>query len=371
MTDIEALKAGLLELSDEDLGKLLRELAASGAALPALPREEPRDALDQRRFAGGLFCPWCSSTAVSRFGRQKNGAQRYRCRECGRTFGAATRTVLGRGRRKNLGKLEAYVHCMCERKSLRESARICSISLSTAFAWRHRILDALAATLENAVLTGVVEVDQVLFDLSFKGSPVPEALAGRDARKAADTRVCVPVAVSRSGAFAGRVSNLGAPQARDVARVMEGRVAEGATLTSPDPGLLAGAAEGKHRIVRARAEGASRGGCSTERVRAFEKSLKDFVNGRLHGVATKYLNNYVAWNGFLESCGERKDLFEKMLLGIAETAVTATDAHSVGAREAVPLLSPEQKSLLRDLLEGMSQVGKKAPSNGSSGIRQE
>ena len=39
--------------------------------------------------------------------------------------------------------LADFLRCMMDRKTLKESAEECQISVSTAFAWRHKILDAL------------------------------------------------------------------------------------------------------------------------------------------------------------------------------------------------------------------------------------
>ena len=45
----------------------------------------------------------------------------------------------------------------------------------------------------------------------------------------------------------------------------------------------------------------SKGIYNIQRVNAFHPGLKGMVNIRFHGVATKYLNNYVAWYGFMHA----------------------------------------------------------------------
>jgi len=49
----------------------------------------------EERFASGALCPHCASEHVIRHG-QANGLQRYRCRECSKTFNAVTGTPLNR-----------------------------------------------------------------------------------------------------------------------------------------------------------------------------------------------------------------------------------------------------------------------------------
>lgn len=57
-----------------------------------------------------------------------------------------------------------------DRLPLRECARRCEISLDTAFKWRHRLLDSLQKIHGAVRLAGVVEVDEVYFSISYKGS---------------------------------------------------------------------------------------------------------------------------------------------------------------------------------------------------------
>jgi len=59
---------------------------------------------------------------------------------------------------------------MLERKTVRETARTCGICPATAFAWRHKYLDALQAMMASVTLAGVIAADEAFFRLSFKGN---------------------------------------------------------------------------------------------------------------------------------------------------------------------------------------------------------
>ena len=59
--------------------------------------------------------------------------------------------------------------------------------------------------------------------------------------------------------------------------------------------------------------GKSKGNYNIQTVNAFHSGLKDFVNYRFNGVATKYLNNYATWHGFLHSLGVDQDEAEEFL----------------------------------------------------------
>ena len=103
-----------------------------------------------------------------RFGHSRQGAQRYRCNDCGKTFTATTKTIFAHA--KNLDLLPIYLGYMKHHLSLRESAKECGISLRTSFQLQHRILDTLTASQPTAAQDGIVEADETYLDLSFKGN---------------------------------------------------------------------------------------------------------------------------------------------------------------------------------------------------------
>jgi len=86
-------------------------------------------------------CLHCHSTRVIRWGRFSD-RQRYRCRPCGRTFSDLTGSLLGRTKR--LSSWPLALEAMEKGASLRATSRLAGIHPSTAFRWRHQILEAHA-----------------------------------------------------------------------------------------------------------------------------------------------------------------------------------------------------------------------------------
>jgi len=76
------------------------------------------------------LCPHCGSVHLSRWGKS-HGLQRYRCKECKKTFNALTGSALSRLRHKELWL--SYSQCLHEGMSVRKSAASCGISKSTSF----------------------------------------------------------------------------------------------------------------------------------------------------------------------------------------------------------------------------------------------
>jgi len=115
--------------------------------------------LRETRYCNGLSCPRCGGIAVKRNGtyRPKNSPgkrQRYLCNDCHKTFGELAFSPLAGTHYP--GKWTEYFGCMVQNMSLRKSAKLLDISLSTAFIWRHKILTALQQSPLPA-LTGGVE----------------------------------------------------------------------------------------------------------------------------------------------------------------------------------------------------------------------
>ncbi len=104
-------------------------------------------------------CPHCHSCLINRHGKAE-AMQRYRCKNCTKTFNAVTNTPLARLQHKE--KWLDYFQCMISGKVLRESASDCGINLKTSFRWRHRFLQ-LPSTMKVTLLEGIVEASLSTF----------------------------------------------------------------------------------------------------------------------------------------------------------------------------------------------------------------
>ena len=175
--------------------------------------------LIETRLTDGKACIYCEGSRVVKNGTRKDGTQRYLCRDCGKSFIPSSHSVTSRTR-KRLSVWADYLRCMMDRKTLKESAEECQISVSTAFAWRHKILDALQELAGRACLDGTVEADETYFNVSYKGNhtksrdftmPRPAHKRGDDVhtKGLSSEKVCVPCAVSDRGIAYAKPVKLG------------------------------------------------------------------------------------------------------------------------------------------------------------------
>ena len=106
---------------------------------------------------------------------------------------------------KPLSVWKKFIDCMVHGMSIIKTAEICGINRNTAFAWRHKVLDALGLIVQEISLEGIVEADETFFVLSYKGQKkgLPRKPKKRGTpvtkRGLSNEQVCVPCAIDRKG----------------------------------------------------------------------------------------------------------------------------------------------------------------------------
>lgn len=106
-----------------------------------------------------MHCPHCQSPQVVRFGKYRN-RQRYRCKECDRTFNELTNTPL-HWIHFPLSFMK-FLECMIKGYSLHRAALSVGIKVNTAFYWRHKIIKALERV-ELHQNTPIVDLNKITF----------------------------------------------------------------------------------------------------------------------------------------------------------------------------------------------------------------
>ena len=115
-----------------------------------------------------LICPFCSNNHVVKNGKNKD-KQRYICQHCRKSFIKVVNTPIYISK-KSVALWMEFLHYLCKQYSLREISKKLNISTSTAFYWRHKILDAIRENEDNVFLNGIIKCKSILFNESFKGN---------------------------------------------------------------------------------------------------------------------------------------------------------------------------------------------------------
>lgn len=227
-----------------------------------------------------------------------------------------TNTPLARLQHKE--KWLDYLQCMISGKVLRESARDCDINLKTSFRWRHRFLQLLS-TMKANLLEGIVEADETLFARSEKGSRKLERKArkrGMKAKKRGRSKEdWVPVLTVWDRGKHTYETVLSCVSTEQLNKELQGKIVKDSVLCSDGFRPYIKFAQG-HDLIHKRLSLAA--GVQVvekvfhiQNVNAYHSLLKAWME-RFHGVATKYLDNYLGWFRFLDTDKNphKKNLFK-------------------------------------------------------------
>jgi len=299
-------------------------------------------------------CRKCECEKIIKFGVDKNGKQRYRCKGCGATFTETSYSVISHTRHSD-DVWEKYIHMLLVGASLTECAFQCGISVRTAFIWRHKILNALQKDQDNRIMAGIIEADEMFLPISYKGNhknskrfvmPRKAFKRGSDNRSNAFPKVCVMCAVERNGQCYGEVLGQGQPTTKMVTYAFEKRIAPDSIMLSDRTTAMKSYFSKKEKVeliqLKASIAGKKYGGAPEVRGIYHIQSVNNFHN-RLqrflrcyNGVSTKYLNNYISLFVWIENHKSMESRLEESLRTyIAEKAAYVT-ANSLLDRAAVP-----------------------------------
>lgn len=243
-------------------------------------------------------CPHCASEHVVRNGAAR-GLQRYKCRDCLKTFNTLTGTPLARLRMK--GKWLGQAAVLRDGVTIKKAAETLGVARSTAFRWRHRFL-ALPKTLQAESLVGIAETDETYFLQSFKGLRKgltrPARKRGGSAAKRGISKEQVPVLVIRDRAGSTADAILPADDKASVVAALGPLLPKDIILCSDGSSTLAAAAKAlgvAHRPINLSAGiRVVAGVYHVQNVNAYDSRLKDWIR-RFRGVATRYLDSYLGW----------------------------------------------------------------------------
>ncbi len=292
------------------------------AALPALNQPQRLQVLDALRPAAGLHqvlaliehlrspgrrCPHCQCERWHRHGHADD-LQRYRCFSCRRTFNDLTGTPLARLRLK--GKWLDYLEALRASRPVRAAADEVKVHRNTAFRWRHRFLDRVKAD-RPARLNGIAEADEMFILESQKGSRKLDRPArkrgGTASRRGISRKLdCILVARDRSKQTVDAVTGRGPVSKVQLERHLLPFLDRDVLLVTDANAAYRSFAHAHgiaHQAVNAstgeRLRQDPHGAIHVQNVNAYHGRLREWLMP-FHGVASRYLPNYLGWRRMLD-----------------------------------------------------------------------
>ncbi|MEH7239288.1 IS1595 family transposase [Bacillus sp. JJ1562] len=267
----------------------------------------------ERKNKNGYHCPDCESEHIVRYGTYSTivdgdevEKQRYRCKACKKAFTDLTNTAQYRTR--HLNQWIKFIECMIEGYSLRKSAELVgNVTHVTLFYWRHKLLSSLIQ-MEISNFEGIVEMDETYFLYSEKGQ---RKIKDRKPRKRgiSNEQVCVLVARDREKMTFSQTLGMGRLTKEQLDKAIGHKLSnENVLCTDSWRAFKTYAAEKGMDIYQFKSDGKvpTMGLYHIQNVNNYHRRLKGWIQ-RFNGVATKYLNNYLAWFQVLESIQHQRN----------------------------------------------------------------
>ena len=286
-----------------------------------------------------IKCPKCSHTDLSKNGIT-NSRQRYICKNCRTTFDERSFSPLS-NTKLSLDKWLKYCRLMVEGGTIKYCAEKVDVSVPTSFFMRHRILDVLNLALRNQIFEGIVAADDYNLNESFKGKSHKKSInedryfynfkysdlarcVGWTFRNSSKSvkhpergikpiQVKINTAIDKNGHILTRIvenphfqveNNKNYAQLenkkkyQDIFAFFDGKLDKNATLCAFNSGLYREVAHKLNVKFKKAKSRMTEPVYSVKHVLMYHIKLSKWLTN-FNGVATKYLNNYLAWYSFL------------------------------------------------------------------------
>ncbi len=262
-------------------------------------RQQVND-LAEHAFAENPHCPHCQGKNLGTKGHDRSGLVRYICRDCKKTFNALHETPLFRMHRTD--RWLSNCREMIAGNVIRKTAENIGVSNSCAFRMRHKTL-TYAHDHEDDKLGGIVEMDEVLFPYSEKGSRhikhrEPRRRGGVASKRGASReQVSVITCTDRSRHELDFIGGFGAVKANVLNFELK-------SIIEADAILVTDMAKAFHSFAKEQAlthvrlntsqKEHAKGAMHIQHVNSYQIHFKDWLD-HFRGVATKYLEHYLGW----------------------------------------------------------------------------
>jgi transposase-like protein len=263
----------------------------------------------EARSSNRPHCPYCKGKHIKGHGKYKDG-QRYKCKECKRTFNNLTASPMAGTHYPE--KWAKHIQLMTEGKTLKQVSQALNIHISTAFYWRHKVLNALNS-LDADHLDGIVESDEKFFLESRKGKNQVQNSSKRTSRKRGGTsskrglsqdQVCIVVAMDREGHIVNKTAGRGRITAAAIDEAIGQQIDDHSILCTDSATNYRAFALNKH-LEHKTLNGSKKQYVvgkiyHIQHVNSYHSRLEDWINHKFRGVSTKHMDNYLNWIRFME-----------------------------------------------------------------------
>ena len=198
-----------------------------------------KEGLSSRESRISVECPYCYCMEYSRYGKTRQGIQRYRCKKCGRIY------VVSDGKNLHSSKLTAselldLAKCIYLNFSVRAVCVMTGLSPKTVILWQKRAFSIATAWIDKAQFRGKTWIDEVYFHFATGKGTLKEADESKKAGLSF-SNVCVCIGYDEHGTMFCRGMKTGKVDELSILCCFSGRM--------DDVTLLVHDADKSHKVL--------------------------------------------------------------------------------------------------------------------------
>jgi transposase-like protein len=268
-------------------------------------KTESKDALHQvirKERKRPEYCEVCGSLHIVKNGKTPAKRQKYRCADCGKSY-SDTRDSITASSKKPYYVWEEFILCMMNGYSLRKTSALIDVSTTTAFHWRHKVMEAMKKYAVQKPLKEDIQIDETYILLNMKGmKSLPRKAKKRqvssEKRGVNNEHVCVLTAIDSNDQLLLEVIDQGNPNIENIINALDGRIQEKQTIiTDSKSAYIEVAKKYKATLHQIPSGFYSNGQYHLGDINEVHSRLKLWLS-QFKGVSTKHLSRYLAWFRF-------------------------------------------------------------------------
>ena len=248
-------------------------------------------------------CPYCDSQVFVKNGLSKKGVQRYKCKDCNRSFCDTTNMV------SNNSKLTFeiwinFLQCMIDKLSIRKTAAKLELNKNTVFAMRHKVLNAFESFRENTELLGEVQADEKYESINLKGTrkekmpraSKPRKSKGGSKRGISSHQICIASAIDEYDNTFFEIVGNGPITSDMVTEAFSNKIKEDSIMITDCKSSYEKFAKDNNIKLEQVKSGTYKNsnGYTLSEINGLHSNLDLFL-GSFVGVSTKHLQGYLDW----------------------------------------------------------------------------
>ncbi len=297
-----------------------------------------------KNYTEVISCANCTSNDICKNGKDRNGVQRYQCKECGHTF-SATSNSLSSHTSQSVGQWMSFVLGLFNCESCEVLSKKCGISVPTAHNWRLKVFAALEYLEKDIKLSKVIMADDTRLPYSFKGNHGNDFYEPRNPHKRGeqntrknsnDNTVCVLCAVDSCGHSFSRLIGFGNPSGKRISQGFKAKLS-----VTEDTILVTDGAQCFNQAIkdysipcwdrRVTLKYGNKkypnviGELHIQAVNSYHARLKQFL-ARFRGVASRYLPGYIMLFDYMENNKHmsQEDMAKKIIVSMTKVSSDIT-----------------------------------------------